>query len=308
MFRPRDSHDLRVLATDLDVSPDCVGADDPGPALELGRAGPAAHARRQAARSSAASRIEHAHTNNLELPLSPSAELLSVRLHARGALRPRALPAPVPRRSRRRAHRLGAPVHPHRRTDRNARPADRDEPAHPRQLALPRRATRKERRARPRRSKLGQRLVPRLRAADDGSRRAASASRRASSRATCTTRRSTAAATASIVGAGYTHAWLQAYLPGAGWVPFDPTNNLLGGTPADPRRHRPRPVAGGADLGQLVRRERRLPRHDGQRDGPAPPLSASAAEAAALRGRARLERRPCGAVQRRRRANPAAWR
>jgi transglutaminase-like putative cysteine protease len=29
-------------------------------------------------------------------------------------------------------------------------------------------------------------------------------------------------------GAGSTHAWLQAYLPGAGWVPFDPTNNLLG--------------------------------------------------------------------------------
>jgi transglutaminase-like putative cysteine protease len=32
------------------------------------------------------------------------------------------------------------------------------------------------------------------------------------------------------VGAGSTHAWLQAYLPGAGWVPFDPTNNLLGGS------------------------------------------------------------------------------
>ena len=31
------------------------------------------------------------------------------------------------------------------------------------------------------------------------------------------------------VGAGATHAWLQAYLPGAGWVTFDPTNNLLGG-------------------------------------------------------------------------------
>ena len=33
----------------------------------------------------------------------------------------------------------------------------------------------------------------------------------------------------STVGAGSTHAWLQAYLPGAGWLPFDPTNNLIGG-------------------------------------------------------------------------------
>lgn len=32
----------------------------------------------------------------------------------------------------------------------------------------------------------------------------------------------------AMTGAGATHAWLQAYLPGAGWVPFDPTNNLLG--------------------------------------------------------------------------------
>jgi transglutaminase-like putative cysteine protease len=37
------------------------------------------------------------------------------------------------------------------------------------------------------------------------------------------------AAPAATTGAGSTHAWLQAYLPGAGWVPFDPTNNLLGG-------------------------------------------------------------------------------
>jgi transglutaminase-like putative cysteine protease len=29
--------------------------------------------------------------------------------------------------------------------------------------------------------------------------------------------------------AGSTHAWLQVYLPSAGWIPFDPTNNLVGG-------------------------------------------------------------------------------
>ncbi len=30
------------------------------------------------------------------------------------------------------------------------------------------------------------------------------------------------------VGGGATHAWLQVYLPGAGWVDFDPTNNIVG--------------------------------------------------------------------------------
>jgi len=32
-----------------------------------------------------------------------------------------------------------------------------------------------------------------------------------------------------LVGAGATHAWLQVYLPGPGWIAFDPTNNLIGG-------------------------------------------------------------------------------
>ncbi|MBV9735264.1 MAG: transglutaminase family protein [Acidisphaera sp.] len=30
------------------------------------------------------------------------------------------------------------------------------------------------------------------------------------------------------VGGGATHAWLQVYLPGAGWVDFDPTNGIVG--------------------------------------------------------------------------------
>ncbi len=37
-------------------------------------------------------------------------------------------------------------------------------------------------------------------------------------------------AEAAVQGAGATHAWLHVYLPGAGWVPFDPTNTIYGGT------------------------------------------------------------------------------
>jgi transglutaminase-like putative cysteine protease len=33
-----------------------------------------------------------------------------------------------------------------------------------------------------------------------------------------------------VLGAGATHAWLNVFLPGAGWVPYDPTNTLFGGT------------------------------------------------------------------------------
>ena len=33
---------------------------------------------------------------------------------------------------------------------------------------------------------------------------------------------------AELHGGGNTHAWLQVYLPGAGWVDFDPTNGIVG--------------------------------------------------------------------------------
>lgn len=36
-------------------------------------------------------------------------------------------------------------------------------------------------------------------------------------------------ATSDIVGSGATHAWVQVYLPGAGWIEFDPTNGGAGG-------------------------------------------------------------------------------
>jgi transglutaminase-like putative cysteine protease len=34
--------------------------------------------------------------------------------------------------------------------------------------------------------------------------------------------------TADVIGGGATHAWMQVYLPGAGWIDFDPTNDIIG--------------------------------------------------------------------------------
>jgi len=33
---------------------------------------------------------------------------------------------------------------------------------------------------------------------------------------------------AGLAGGGAMHAWMQAYLPGAGWIDFDPTNSIIG--------------------------------------------------------------------------------
>jgi transglutaminase-like putative cysteine protease len=48
---------------------------------------------------------------------------------------------------------------------------------------------------------------------------------------------------AANLGGGSTHAWVQIYLPGAGWVEFDPTNGIIGtsdlirvGVARDPRQ------------------------------------------------------------------------
>ena len=49
-----------------------------------------------------------------------------------------------------------------------------------------------------------------------------------------------------IRGSGATHAWVQIFLPGAGWVEFDPTNGIIGnkdlirvGVGRDPRHAKP---------------------------------------------------------------------
>jgi len=48
-----------------------------------------------------------------------------------------------------------------------------------------------------------------------------------------------------ITGAGATHAWMQVYLPGGGWVEFDPTNASVGG-------HNLVPVAVAREPGQAM--------------------------------------------------------
>ena len=73
-----------------------------------------------------------------------------------------------------------------------------------------------------------QRHLPRLRAADDGGGALAGLRGPVRHRLSLRSRRSTAAR-AGIQGAGATHAWVQVYLPGAGWVEFDPTNGIVGG-------------------------------------------------------------------------------
>lgn len=57
-------------------------------------------------------------------------------------------------------------------------------------------------------------------------------------------------ALAGAEGEGSTHAWAEIYLPGAGWIPFDPTNRSLGGANLIPVAvardiHQVIPVSGG---------------------------------------------------------------
>jgi transglutaminase-like putative cysteine protease len=52
--------------------------------------------------------------------------------------------------------------------------------------------------------------------------------------------------TGTRLGGGATHAWVQVFLPGAGWVEFDPTNGIVGsrdliriGVARDPAQAKP---------------------------------------------------------------------
>jgi transglutaminase-like putative cysteine protease len=227
MFRPRDSHDLRVLATDLQVNPEAIVRmiQDPHSnsvalvqplvsAIEL--------------RIVCTFTIEHAQTNNLELPLSPSAEFFPFaytvedRFDLEHYLRPHHNdPQGKLSAWARQFIRTDGPtgtrellVQMNQRIRDEFRYASRDEEGtqSPLQTLALGSGTCRDfallMMEAARRLGVATRFVsgylydPALDGVDEGG---------------------------AMVGAGATHAWLQAYLPGAGWVPFDPTNNLLGG-------------------------------------------------------------------------------
>lgn len=229
MFRPRDSHDLRVLATDLQVGPTSqirMIQDPHSNSVALVQPLEAADELKIVCSFT----IEHAHTNNLELPLSPSAEVfpfaysLDERFDLEQYLRPHHDDP---------GGHLTAWARQFLRTDGltgtrellvNMNQSIRDNFRY---------AARDEEGTQPPQQT--------LKLSTGSCRDFALLMMEAVRRLGIATRfvsgylydpaldAGSADAAGSTVGAGATHAWLQAYLPGAGWVPFDPTNNFTGG-------------------------------------------------------------------------------
>jgi transglutaminase-like putative cysteine protease len=226
MFRPRDSHDLRVLATDLEVSPESLVRmiQDPH-SNSVALVQPLVSAKELKIVCSFT--IEHAHTNNLELPLAPSAEVfpfaysVEERFDLEQYLRPHHDDP---------GGHLTAWARQFIRTD--GLTGTRD-------LLVKMNQFIRDNFSYAARDEQGTQTPQETLKLSTGScRDFALLMMEAVRRLGIATRFVSGylydpaldgGDADDTVGAGATHAWLQAYLPGAGWVPFDPTNNLLGG-------------------------------------------------------------------------------
>jgi transglutaminase-like putative cysteine protease len=227
MFRPRDSHDLRVLATDLHVSPQAsVRMIQDTHSNSVALVQPLVAAARLEIVCTFT--IEHAHTPNLELPLAPGAEhfpfayTVEERFDLEHYMRPHYDDA---------AGLLTQWARQFIRTDGPTGTRDL--------LVQMNQHIRESFRYVARDDEGTQSPLRTLELASGSCRDFALLMMEAARRLGVATRfvsgylydpeLDATTGDGETVGAGSTHAWLQAYLPGAGWVPFDPTNNLTGG-------------------------------------------------------------------------------
>jgi len=226
LFRPRESHDLRVLATDLRVSPAAAIRLIQDPQSNSVALVQPLHAAAEL-EIVCTFTIEHVYTNNLELPVAPSAVLfpfaysVDERLDLEHYLRPHHDDC---------EDKLGEWARQFIRTD--GPTATRD------MLVRMNQHIRDTLRYKERHEEGTQTPLTTLALGTGTCRDFALLMMEAMRRLGVAARfvsgylydPSLDGSGQAVTGAGATHAWLQAYLPGAGWVPFDPTNNLMGGT------------------------------------------------------------------------------
>ena len=223
MLRPRDGHDLRVLSGNLEIAPEPMSLrwihDVFGNSVAI-----ATFDERAETLSFSQHRHRRAQSRRgVRADPGRSGVFLSVFIRRRRVSRSRSVHQAAIWRSRGRAVGVGAEFSRRGRTDPDLQYSQRHDLRHPQGFQLPQTA-RAGHPASARHAADEVRHLPRLRAVHD--RGAAPARHRRALRIGVYFDPGSRAH--GYVGGGSTHAWVQVYLPSAGWIEFDPTNGIVG--------------------------------------------------------------------------------